>query len=135
MKNEELAELAAIVSCVLHGFVHRRSASSVRVKARWGLKDYPQVKAAISEWLGERSGTIDMGGVAAPGEAFMARSSESSLLMRVRDHLGNKARRQNVIEQEMGLEAGALDGVLTEANGFVVNAQGWVKVAEAVGAT
>jgi len=127
MTNGEKAEIAALAACALHGLLVRRSASSARMKVKWGLKDIREVETEIREWLDGHTEHQ-------PLKTHMTSRNlqPMGLVDMARATLAGRSRRQNVLESEMGLASGTLDGVLTAENGFETNAQGWVRVSEAV---
>lgn len=142
MTNEERAELVSMAACVLLGMVVRRSASSARVQVRYGLRKLPEVRKAVLEWMGEEAGkaplkthqtsrNVERGASLVEG-ARAVQAGYGDRAQMARTALGGGAKRQNTLEAELGFEPGYLDGVLTEENGFTVNAQGWVRVAEPV---
>lgn len=151
MTNGEKAEIVALVCCAMEGLVTGKSATSVRARAARCLGHFDEVRAAVGEFLDGRAepaavvsrvfpeqprNVVFQGGEVTYVESprVVVGSALASLKIRVREYLGDKSRRQNVIEKDLGLAAGALDGVLTAENGFEVNAQGWVRVLEKVGA-
>lgn len=141
MTNAEKAELASIVACTLHGLVVRRSATNPAQAVQWGLSKHAQVRDAIKGWLDKNEPdaavitTVRQEGGQLRYLNGTVTTVEISLLDRIRTYLGEKSRRQNVIEEALALEPGSLDGVLTADNGFTVNEQGWVRVMQTAAAT
>lgn len=124
MTNEDLATIAALAACALEGLVTRKSATTIRARAEGCLHHFPETRAALLGYLDSLEPSAPP--VKVPADNTVA-------VAQVKAKLGDKALRQNSLERLMGLPDGCLDDVLTEANGFTVNAQGWVRVAESAG--